>query len=134
MTRTGVSRWGSIGLVLAMVATLLAAPISPLDAPARATDFTVCGSCEYQTIGSAIVVAVDGDVINVEAGTYLETIVIDRDLTIQGATGAAATTIVSGAESDGTSVVTVEAGVTATISELTITGGTAQEGGGVYNA
>ena len=108
--------------------------LSLMGAPVDAATWTVCGPagvCDFTTIQGAIDDAsvVNGDRIEIDADTFVETITIHKDLTLVGA-GEAATTLVSG----GGSVVTVSAGVTASVRRLTVTGGVANKGGGIYNS
>ena len=55
---------------------------------------SVCSSCTYTTINAALVAATSGEVITVAAGSYNETLLINKSVTINGA-GSATTTIAS---------------------------------------
>jgi hypothetical protein len=150
--------------VLAILAPLaIAAPLAPWGAgaaeaaaPASAVWFVApggaasapCGTIKATAcalINTAIGEAAAGDTIRVAAGTYTSAtasglVVVTKDLALTGA-GASGVTL------DGNglgTVLTVDAGVTATVKGFTITGGTgtattssgvpAQAGGGVLNA
>jgi hypothetical protein len=92
----------------------------------------VCGSeCPYATITAALADARDGDTIVVSDGTFAGALSIDKDVVIAGA-GADKTVIELAAGGSG-SVVTVSASVDATISGVTITGGSAALGGGIHS-
>jgi Ca2+-binding RTX toxin-like protein len=118
--------------------TLIAAVlVGPAALPAAAATLTVdqanaaCNAAGpvYCTVQDAINGASAGDTINISAGTYAGQVTIDRNLTLRGS-GKSATTLVQG----GTTVVTVQAGVTASIFDLKITGGiNATQGGGIHN-
>ncbi|GAA3744942.1 hypothetical protein GCM10022239_20670 [Leifsonia bigeumensis] len=76
------NRWGAIASVSALTAGLLALGAGPARA---AESWTVCASgCDYTTISAAVSGAAAGDTIVVQAGTYAESIVIDKSLTILG--------------------------------------------------
>lgn len=82
------------------------------------------------TIGHAISLAASGDTIQIAAATYPENLSIPVDLTLNGAK--AATTIVDGTQT--ANVFTVGAGISLTLSNLTIKNGVGfSGGGGVYN-
>ncbi len=74
----------------------------------------------YCTIGEAVAGAVDGDVIRIAAGSYVENLVLDSDVTLVGTSGQALTTIDGGMNG---SVVTVTFTGDATVDGVTITGG-----------
>jgi hypothetical protein len=65
----------------------------PLGAHAATLD--VCSSCTYTTVTDAVAAAVDGDVIDVGAGTWAESVVLSHSVTLQGA--GAGSTFLSGA-------------------------------------
>src|SRR5262249_44842217 len=89
---------------------------------------TVCASgCAYDTVGAALAAAADGDTISIAAGTYSGGLTITKNVSILGA-GAQATTI-----SGGGPVVFVRTGVTATLGQLTLSGGDFIAGGGIRN-
>lgn len=54
------------------------------------------GAATYQTIQKALDCALSGDTILVAAGTYNENVVINKDLTLRGATGTASDVIIDG--------------------------------------
>ncbi|MBK8021938.1 MAG: hypothetical protein IPK19_11070 [Chloroflexi bacterium] len=87
-------------------------------------------SATYQHIQAAVNCAESDDTLNIAAGTYAENVTIAKDLTLIGAD--AATTVVNGS---GTGrVVTVDAAVSVELNDLTLTGGTAADGGGLYTS
>ena len=113
-------------LVVAAVLTFL-----PARGTAAAT-WTVCaapGVCDFTTVSNAIAGVAAGDILELGAETFSETIVIDKDLSLIGE-GATVTSILWGLGS----VVTVNPGVIADISHLRIAGGVTAEGGGVHNS
>jgi predicted outer membrane repeat protein len=81
------------------------------------------------TIGHAISLAASGDTIQIAAATYQENLSIPFNLTLNGAK--AATTIVDGTNS--ANVFTVGAGISLTLSNLTIKNGVGYSGGGGVN-
>ena len=78
----------------------------------------------YCTIGEAVAAAVNGDVIRIAAGTYVEIFDLAQDVALIGTDGREVT-IIDGAQ-QGT-VVTVQASATVTLDGVTVTGG--NEGG-----
>jgi parallel beta-helix repeat protein len=73
-----------IGILLAVVAALLAGGVAAADA-----QFSVCASgCTHTTIQAAINAAPAGSTISVGAGVYLEQLTIAKPLTLNGADGA----------------------------------------------
>jgi hypothetical protein len=95
---------------------------------ASAAMLKVCPSgCYYTTIAGALAASSDGDKILIGAGTYGGGFTISSDVSLIGA-GAGQTTI-----SGGGSVVTVAILHQVTISGVTITGGSAELGGGILN-
>ena len=83
------------------------------------------------TIGHAISLAASGDTVEIAAATYPENLSISFNLTLDGAL--AATTIIDG--TDSANVFTVGAGISLTLSNLTIKSGVGYSGGGgVYNS
>ncbi|MDP6685142.1 MAG: hypothetical protein QGH24_04280, partial [Candidatus Marinimicrobia bacterium] len=86
---------------------------------------------DYPTIQTGIDAASDGDTVFVSAGTYVENINFNgKNIVVQGEDGE--TTIIDGNQSG--SVVTFDniVGSTAVLSNFTITGGNAYDGGGIY--
>jgi hypothetical protein len=95
----------------------------------------VCADgCRYPTVQDAVA-DVDGpSTITICAGSYGGDVTIGRDVTLLGAGDGddpAGNTILQG--TGGGSAVTVPAGVTATLQGLRISGGSADEGGGIRN-
>jgi predicted outer membrane repeat protein len=78
------------------------------------------------TIGHAVSLAASGDTIQIAAATYQENLSIQFNLTLNGAK--AATTIVDGTNT--ANVFTVGAGISLTLSNLTIKNGVGYSGGG----
>jgi hypothetical protein len=112
-------------------AALLALPVLGALPAAAASPITVCPSgCDYTTIQAAIEAASSGATIDVEAGTYFGPLTFDKSLTLVGA-GASATTIT--VPHTGSTVITVDSGVSAAVSAVTISGGRANFGGGIFN-
>jgi len=67
--------------------SLLLLTVAVASGSAAAKDIVVCKSCTYQTIQSAVDVAVNGDSITIAAGRYTENVTIaGKGLTLQGAT------------------------------------------------
>jgi hypothetical protein len=79
----------------------------------------------------AIAAASEGDTVHIAADTYIENLVVDRDLSLIGTEGEAVT-VVDGAGVD--TVLVVETGVTVNIVGLTLTNGRADGGGLVVNS
>ncbi|MFN8422951.1 MAG: choice-of-anchor Q domain-containing protein [Anaerolineae bacterium] len=103
--------------------------------PVRAGTITVCPTgCDHATLGAALGVAVDGDVIAVGAGTYAAGVVVTKAVTIRGAGREA--TILTGGKS--AAVALQNATGRSTLQALTISGGIGVDidrrryGGGVY--
>ncbi len=81
----------------------------------------VCGAPSFADIQSAISASSSGDIVSICPGTYFESVVVDAEVTIRSASGAASTTINRGA---GSIIFDVErSGVT--IEDLTLVAGTA---------
>jgi chitodextrinase len=114
-------------LVLGLLVTVLLRG-APLQA---ATDISVCASgCDHSSIQAAINAAASGDTIVLAREVFVETIVVDRDLTIRGASSAAS--IIDGAAAG--TVIVVPAGVSVTLESLTVRNGrTSGNGGGILN-
>ncbi|HEU5007548.1 MAG TPA: S-layer homology domain-containing protein [Jatrophihabitantaceae bacterium] len=78
-----------------------------------------CTAAQYATVEAAVGAATAGDTIEVCSGTYTENVTVDKNLTIVGDGNP---TITASTDTDPTIDIT-GAGVTASISGLTITGG-----------
>ncbi len=89
------------------------------DATTVESGASVDGVPAVGSLADAIAGAADGAVLSLCAGTYTESLLIERSLTVRGLSGASATTL----EGVGGAVITVAAG-SVTIEGLTITGGT----------
>ena len=81
---------------------------------------------DFQTIQQAVRSAVPGDTINIDPGTYIEQVVIDKDLTITGSgarsTIIAAPTTLSTDSFGKRFIVEINNGAIVDLSRLTITG------------
>ena len=102
---------------------------------------TVCDDddeCAFQSVQAAIAAAAPGSVISICEGTYRENIVIDKDIELRGA-GVDDVTL-RGASPGPASIIVVKRSVTASVSGVSITGGTGTvdpnlrvlAGGGIY--
>lgn len=89
----------------------------------------------FCTIQAAINAASPNDRIEIAAGSYIETLTIDRNLTLHGA---GISTVEGACDGQtnllGAPAVTVQAGIIVLLTDVTIKGGTASLGGGVNNA
>jgi nitrous oxidase accessory protein NosD len=94
---------------------------------------------DYGSIQAAINAAGDGDTVRIVRGLYTETLVINRNITLQGGHPSdcvnkpilnPANTVIDGGAAG--SVVSIGGGSTATLDALTLTNGQSDEGGGVY--
>ena len=125
-------------LALATVAITVGALGVLSAAPAYAATYTVCsgGGCNFTTIQSAIddVSVVDGDTLNILAGTYNESITLDKSLTLAGpnastspntgdplvAAGRVAEAIITPPSGDAINAITITTAVNVTITGLNI--------------
>ena len=116
--------------MLSLVATLLAAPPSPLIPEARASfHVTVCPSgCDFDTIQEAIDDAPSGGTVELSGDTFTENIEIDKSLTLVGA--GMDTTVIQGVAEGGPTVSAFGEGPVVVIEDLTITGGDTEGSGG----
>ena len=89
----------------------------------------------FCTIQAAINAAAAGDRIEIAAGSYIETLTIDRNLTLHGA---GISTVEGACDGQtnllGAPAVSVQVGVIVLLTDVTIKGGPASFGGGVNNA
>ena len=89
----------------------------------------------FCTIQAAINAASPNDRIEIAAGSYIETLTIDRNLTLHGA---GISTVEGACDGQtnllGAPAVSVQAGVIVLLTDVTVKGGTASFGGGVNNA
>lgn len=101
-------------------------------ASAACSDTTGTPFC---TIQAAINAASGGDRIEIAAGSYIETLTVDRSLTLHGA---GISTVEGACDGQtnllGAPAVTVQPGVIVLLTDVTIKGGTASLGGGLANA
>src|SRR5262249_38128822 len=86
----------------------------------------------YSTLAAALAASSNGDRIVIAGGTYAGGISISKSVSIRGEGPGETILGLSGTPGVG-SVVTIAEGAEVTISDLTITGGFAQLGGGVNN-
>jgi predicted outer membrane repeat protein len=135
----------TISRALRVRAALLAATVSILF-PAMAHGATrdvdaASASCDdtagapFCTVQAAINAASPNDRIEIAAGSYIETLTIDRNLTLHGA-GISAVEGACDGETNllGAPAVSVQPGVIVLLTDVTIKGGPASFGGGVNNA
>jgi hypothetical protein len=89
----------------------------------------------FCTVQAAINAATAGDRIEIAAGTYIEALTVDRNLTLAGA-GISATEGACDGQTNltGNPAISVLAGVTATLTNVTIKDGIGTFGGGIANA
>src|SRR3954447_2620592 len=110
-----------------MILAMFALPTSALAAPA----VTNTADSGPGSLRAAIAGAADGETIDVPAGTYTLTggeLLVDKSLTLAGV--GARTTIVDAAGNS--RAINIDSG-TVHISRLTVTGGKADQGGGIFN-
>lgn len=133
-------RFNLLNITLIVLCLLVFSVFDTSAMPLTATH-TVCPSgCAFNSVQDAINSASSGDIIEISAGTYTESISINKDLTING--GGVNQTILQAATSKGMAsdrVVTIESGAAVTISGMTIRFGNAsgsgisEYGGGILN-
>jgi uncharacterized repeat protein (TIGR01451 family) len=125
------------GAVLVMVILLRFGGVASGDTPLATHDVCPVG-CLYQTVQSAIDAAEPGDLIRVAAGRYSEIVNITKTITLQGGYAGPPAwqrdisvyqTVLDGSQAG--AVIQVAVG-DPTIDGFTITGGAADNGGGVY--
>lgn len=97
---------------------------------AQTATFTVCASgCDYTSIQAAVTAASSGDTISIASGTYAESVLIDKPLTIVGV-GATKPVITGLAPAN--YIVKVDAANSVTLDNLAIDGGGAAEGANAF--
>jgi hypothetical protein len=113
-----------------------ASALATLWVSSSGTDTGYCSqSNPCATLSRAVSLAIPNDTIYVGAGRFTDHVTIWPDitgLTLQGAGMHA--TVIDGGLGQGGRVFTIEAGTTAALFDMTITGGQAPNGGGVNNA
>ena len=122
-----------VALTLGALAVLGAIPCVPLAGATQPKCLVVNARSgqSYGTLQEAVAAASAEDTLKVK-GTCYGTTRIAKNLTIVGESGyGSGQATLDGAKSG--SVVTVERGVTAAITRLTITGGSGSPGGGIYS-
>jgi hypothetical protein len=121
---------GAVGAVVPGVA------LATLWVGSGGTDTGYCSQANpCATLSRAVSLAIPNDTIYVGPGRFTDHLTVDSSisgLTVQGA-GMHATIVTGGVDQPG-SVFTVQSGATATIEDLSITGGQAPDGGGVNDA
>jgi hypothetical protein len=76
---------GAIALAIVAVLVVPHQRSEPLQPTTTAQTLSVAAEGgDYRTIAAAVAAAQDGDIIRVEPGTYEESLVIDKDITIEG--------------------------------------------------
>lgn len=130
-TTPGTFGIGIVALVL-LAATSASGADRYVEAGAPYDPFNDCRSANQPcgSIANATINAAAGDVIHVGAGTFREVLVVEKDLTFDGA-GADRTTLRAGGRAV---ALLVTGGASVTVRGLTVTGGQAgdgQEGGGL---
>jgi hypothetical protein len=121
---------GAVGAVVPGVA------LATLWVGSGGTDTGYCSQANpCATLSRAVSLAIPNDTIYVGPGRFTDHLTVDSSisgLTVQGA-GMHATIVTGGVDQPG-SVFTIQSGATATIEDLSITGGQAPDGGGVNDA
>lgn len=89
----------------------------------------------FCTIQAAINASTDGDRIEIAAGSYIETLIVDRNVTLAGAGISAVEGACDGQTNLlGAPAVSVQSGVVARLFDVTVKGGAASFGSGIANA
>ncbi|HEX3722949.1 MAG TPA: hypothetical protein VHV31_09170, partial [Nitrolancea sp.] len=125
MRRPRIFRWAAmVGLVGLMA--LAGVPM----AAAKPSQCRVINNGKFTTLQAAQDAASAGDTLQVH-GMCTGTTTIDKNLTVTGKPDSSTPTLDGGEQG---TVLTIVQGVTVTIKRLTITGGTADTGGGIVNS
>lgn len=120
-------RFIQVVISLSLLVIVLLLGVLPIT---RAATITVCASgCDYTTIQAAVNAADPDDTINIMAGTYVENVIVDKNLILQGTEKNNVTVNGNGTGS----VFTIDTGAIVTIADMTITNGSANNGGGINN-
>lgn len=117
-----------------LLSILLLAGYSAVYADTTAT-IEVCPLCIHKTVTSALGVANNGDTILINKAIHQEAnIVVNKNVTIMGGTADAILRAASSPNSGVGRVMSIEAGRTVTVRDLTLQNGdTAADGGGIFN-
>ena len=126
--------------------TLLLAAAAMIGLPAMALGATLkvdngnsaCSDTKgapFCKVQAAINAASAGDRIEIAPGSYIESLTIDRNLTLAGA-GISTVEAACDGQTNllGAPAVSVSSGIIATLTKVTVKGGTAQQGGGILNS
>jgi len=70
--------------VLALSVSVITTELAPPDTGAGTTHVVAATGGDFTSIADAVAAAKDGDTIKVQPGTYVEAIVIDKDITLMG--------------------------------------------------
>jgi parallel beta-helix repeat protein len=122
----GARRRGSVGLACGLVLA------SVLFLPARASaGATIRVPADYPTIQAAVDAASPGDTVSIAAGTFIERVTIDKNLTVTGAGADSAiiqapASLVGGPFGGWRAIVTILNGADVAISRLAVAGPSAQ--------
>ena len=83
----------AIAILALSVNVIDSEPVSPGAETPKTHGVAASGSAEYTSIQAAVDAAADGDTIFIQPGTYAESVLVDKDLTIVGGGGPGAVTV-----------------------------------------